>query len=158
MKSLLPQTIIRGLVGGILVGFVIGSYILGLTSYYVIQSADFVHEVAREHADSRYATVILVSFMAVFATIGPYFSAGSYGPWLRHATYGLVGAVMLVTIIGLIGAAMTNEQPFYSNKLSNREWIDGARFYGIPVAVLIGPVTGMLIGQRISRRSEPLPK
>ncbi|MDA0833762.1 MAG: hypothetical protein O2955_01990 [Planctomycetota bacterium] len=155
MKSLLPRTIIKGLVGGILVGFVIGFYVLGLTSYYVIQAADFVHEVSREHADSRYATVILVSFMVVFAAIGPFFATGTYGPWLRHAIYGLVGAITLVTVIGLIGAGMTNEQPFYVNKLSNRKWIDGARFYGITVAVFIGPVAGILIGQKISRRSEP---
>jgi hypothetical protein len=112
------------------------------------------HPVPYEHSQSRYASTVLLAFVVVFAAIGPVIAAASFGPWIRHAVYGLVGGVGLVVVVALIGAAITNQQPFNMNKVSHSTWTDIARIYAVPVMLIIGPVSGILIG-RICRRLRP---
>ena len=147
MNARLPRIIVSGILGGVLVGFLIGAYVVVLTGDHVIRRDAYAHPLQYEQSQSRYGTTVLLAFMVVFAAIGPVIAAASFGSWIRHAIYGLVGGVGLVVVVTLIVAAIMNQQPFNMYKGSHRTCIDIARIYAVPVALIIGPVAGILIGR-----------
>lgn len=140
--------IVKGVIGGAFAGLFVGVVLANLTVGYVIQRTDYVHATLFEMAERRYCNVVLLSVILLFVLIGPFFAAVSFGPWLRHAMYGLLGGVALVVGIALLGAWVQGERPFYGNKVSSEEnRIAAARGYGIPAAFVIGPLAGVLIGR-----------
>ncbi|HUE74833.1 MAG TPA: hypothetical protein VMP01_28455 [Pirellulaceae bacterium] len=145
------KTLFSGVVGGAMIGLLIGVYVLDLTVDYVVQHDDFAHPVAFEEAQARYSRTIVTAFVLAFSVVGPYVAAASFGPWIRHAVLGLVGSIVTVVIVALIAALLTNEQPFNRSKGSESTSIDIARMYGIPAAIVMGPVIAMLVG-RLTRR------
>lgn len=147
MNARLPRIVVSGILGGALVGFLIGAYVVVLTGDHVIRRDDYRHPLPFEQSQSRYRTTVLLAFVVVFAAIGPIIAAASFGSWIRHAVYGAVGGIGLVVAVALIAAAITNQQPFNSNKESHGTCIDIARNYAVPVALIVGPIAGMLIGR-----------
>ncbi len=154
MNARLPRIVIVGILGGVLVGFLIGAYIVILSEDHVIRRDDYAHPLLYEQSQLRYASTVMLAFVIVFAAIGPVIAAASFGPWIRHAVYGLVGGIGLVVAIALIGAAITNQQPFNVHKRSLHTWIDVARIYAIPASLILGPVFGILVGRVRYRRSD----
>lgn len=152
MNSRLSQILVSGIIGGVLVGFLIGAYVVVLTQDHVIHRDDFSNPLPFEQSQSRYGATVLVAFMVVFAAIGPAIAAATFGSWIRHAVYGLVSSVVLVVTVTLIVAKFTDQQPFNLHKGSRSTCIDIARQYAVPVALIVGPVAGMLIGKWLNRK------
>ncbi|QDT97558.1 hypothetical protein [Gimesia aquarii] len=147
-------TILKGVCVGAFSGLLLGFYICVLTSQNVIQRADYTHPILYENADGRYNTAVILSFVLVFSVVGPFVASASYGRWMRHAIYGLVGCLAIVVAVALIGAAINNEQPFNMLKVAERSFIDAARVYGIPASFVIGPFAGIMIGRYRNKRRE----
>ena len=117
-----------------------------LTRAHVIQEADYSSPLRHEFDESRYRWALLLSFSAAFAAIGPFIAAGTYGPWLRHAVYGLVVSLAAVVGTGLIVAAATGQIPLRSD--TQPTWaLRLARVYGLPLALLLGPYLGFALGR-----------
>lgn len=146
----LPQILAKGILGGALVGFLISAYVVEVSREYVFQQEDFAHALAFEQTEQRYASTVVLALVLVFAGIGPFVAAATFGPWLRHAVYGFVGSFFVVVGMVVVAAALTNQQPFNMHKGSGSTWINIGRLYGVPAALLVGPVVGLLIGK--SRR------
>ena len=155
MRSRLPRILASGILGGILVGFLIGAYAVVLTDDFVILRNDFANPLLYEQSQARYRGTVLLAFIVVFAAIGPFIAAASFGSWIRHAIYGLVGGICLVVTVTLIAAVITNQQPFNHYKGSQSTCIDFARIYAVPVALLLGPPVGILIGKTKLRQAKP---
>lgn len=152
MRNRVPQILVRGILGGSLVGLLIGAYIIVLTGGFVVQRDDFSHPLVFERAELRYHSTVLVSFVVVFAAIGPFIAAGSYGLWIRHAVYGILASIALVVAVTLVAAMITNQQPINMYKGSKTTCIDIARNYALPAAAVVGPLAGILIGAQWRRR------
>jgi hypothetical protein len=150
MKAHLPQILTRGLIGGALVGLLIGAYVIVLSKDHVIRHEDFSHPLVYEQAESRFISTVILAFTIVFAGIGPFIAAASFGPWIRHAIYGLTGSVFVVVAVTLLAAGINKEQPFNSNKVAKSTCIDLARIYFLPAALVAGPVVGLLAWGRPS--------
>lgn len=157
MKVELLKTVVKGLVGGALAGFVVAIYVTAVAGEYVIHHDDYSHPVFYQDAQSRFVHTIFLSFTLAFAAIGPVIAAGSYGRWLRHATFGLVCGVALATGIVMIGSAIAHQQPFYSAKGTRADWTEFGLFYAIPCALIFGPVLGILIGNSRGRIRDETP-
>jgi len=151
MKPQLPQILLKGIIGGAFAGFLFGAYVAVLYKGHVIQRDDFNSPLAFEQAEQRYVSTTLLAFVSVFAGVGPFIAAGSFGPWVRHAVYGLVASVALVVVATLVAAGIANQQPFNMYKGSKSEWIDLGRVYLVPGALIAGPVAGLLIGPLLRR-------
>jgi hypothetical protein len=111
--------LVRGGLGGLLVGFLIGAYVVFLTSHHVIHEDEFQFRLQYELAQERYGVTVLLAFMAVFTFIGPFIAAAAFGSWIRHAVYGLVAGLGLVVAVTLIAAAITDQQPINKHKGSS---------------------------------------
>lgn len=153
MDSRLPRVVLGGILGGALVGFLIGAYVVILTEDHVIQREDFAVALRYEQSQSRYVSTVLLAFVVTFAGIGPFVASASFGGWIRHAVFGLVSTIGAVVCVTLIAAAITNQQPINMMKGSRSTYIDIARTYGVPVAIILGPVAGILMGRFIGRRN-----
>ena len=151
MLTRIALTVIKGVLGGAAVGLLIGAYAMGLTAGQVLRRDEFSAAILFEEAELRYAKAVILSFVVTFAAIGPYVAAANFGPWIRHAAYGLAASVGLVVGIALLAAAMTNQQPFNRYIGSKSTCIDIARDNGLPLALLLGPPAGILIGIRKRR-------
>ena len=147
MKRDLPLLLVKGIICGAFVGLLVGAYVVFQSEDRVIRRDDFTHPVTLEQAQERYSSTVILAFVAVFAAIGPYIAAASFGPWIRHAVFGLTGGVLLVVAGALLAAGITNQQPFNSNKVSKSTCIDVAFIYLLPAAVIVGPVVGLLVGK-----------
>lgn len=161
MKSNLLQIIAKGLIGGAFTGYVIGAYFVLFSKKYVFRADDFRHIIFQEEAEFRFTTAVLLAFVTAFALIGPYVAAGSYGPWVRHAIYGIVGSFGFVVvgalIAGLVNQVINGEQPFGRFSSSADLWHGIARYFGIPLALIVGPWIGIGIGKwRYTEKSVPL--
>lgn len=152
MKDRVIWILSRGIIGGVLVGFLIGAYVVMLTEHHVIQRDDYVYPIRFEQAESRYGTTVLFAFVVVFAAIGPFVAAASFGPWIRHAVYGLTCGIAVVAGVALVSAIVTDQQPFNMQKGSKSTCIDIARIYTLPVAIVVGPAVGILTGALLCRR------
>ncbi len=152
----LLQILMKGILGGALAGLLTGAYVVILSTEYVIQRDDFIYPLAFENAEQRYALTVLTAFVVIFAAIGPLVAAASFGPWIRHAVYGLTASVTLVVAVTLFAAWATNEQPFNMHKGSSSWWIDIARVYILPAALVAGPVLGLLTGGVLRRHGTNL--
>ena len=152
MHSRLSRVVIGGILGGGLVGFLIGAYVVILTADHVIRPDYFANALSYEQSKARFASTVLLAFVVVFAAIGPVVASASFGGWIRHAVYGLVSAVAIVVGVTLIAAAVTNQQPINMTKGARRTYIDVARTYAIPMALIIGPVAGILTGRFLGCR------
>ncbi len=157
--------LLKGILAGAYIGYVLGYYICDLTSGYVIQNIDYTHSFYFEKAQERFRSMMVLSFVVVFAFIGPFVAAATFGRWMRHAVYGFVTCLVLVVICALVGAAKMNENPFHDRKRGNSKHtcIDAARYYGIPASLLVGPIAGIIIGgyrdkRRGSESTEPTDK
>ena len=148
------RNILKGVIGGAFVGLFLGAYTASLTLGHVIQKADFAHPTLFEMAEFRYRWTLILSYLFVFSLMGPFFAAVTFGPWMRHAVYGLLGCVALVVGVALLGALISGEQPFNHFKGASRTWIDAARLYGVPASFVIGPIVGILIGRYQTKRVE----
>jgi len=143
--------ILKGIIAGAYIGYVLGKYICVLTSSYVIQSIDYSHSFYYAKTQERFSEMIVLSFVIVFTIVGPFVAAASLGRWMRHAFYGLLGCMTLVVEGALMRAAYLNENPFFNDSYHNTHMIestsiDAARLYGIPASFVIGPLAGILIG------------
>jgi len=99
---------------------------------------------AFEQAERRFAFTVLIAFTVVFAVIGPFIAAASFGSWIWHSVYGLTASITVVVSVTLFAAWATNQQPFNMHKGSSTWWIDIARVYILPAALVAGPVIGLL--------------
>lgn len=153
MDSRLPRAVLSGILGGALVGFLIGAYVVVLTKDHVLHRYDFSIALHYEQSQSRYVSTVLLAFVATFAAIGPFVASASFGGWIRHAVYGLVSSIGTVVCVTLIAAAITGQQPINMMKGSPITYIDVERVYAIPVAIIVGPIAGILVGNFIGRRS-----
>lgn len=151
MSAKLVRTVLAGLLGGAAIGLVAGGYAIVLTEIIVLHRDDFATPLAFEQTQNRFRLVLLAAFSVVFAVSGPYIAAGSYGPWLRDAIYGAVCGAMLVVGLTLFFAFVTNEQPFNQFVGSESRWIDRGRLYGVPAALLLGPLFGTIAGRRFRK-------
>jgi hypothetical protein len=147
MKLHLPLLLVKGIISGAFVGFLVGAYVVFQSEDRVIRRDDFTHPVTLEQAQERYSSTVILAFVMVFAVIGPYIAAASFGPWIRHAVFGLMGGVLLVVSGTLFAAGIKNQQPFNRNKVSEGTCIDVALTYLLPAAVVVGPVVGLLVGK-----------
>jgi hypothetical protein len=147
MKTDLLFTILRGVVVGFLTGLLLGVYVCILSGSHVIRRSDYAFPILYEEAQSRYVSVILTSFSLVLAAVGPVVTAASFGPWIRHAVYGLVGGISLVLIVALVCAACLNQLPFNRSYLAYSTSIDLARMYFVPIAVVVGPICDIIVGR-----------
>lgn len=152
MDSRLPRAVFSGTLGGTLVGLLIGAYVVVLSVDHVLHRGDFSVPIHYEQSKSRYVSTVLLAFVATFAAIGPFVAFASFGGWIRHAVYGLVVAIGTVVFVTLVAAAITGQQPINMMKGSPSTYIDVAREYAIPVAILVGPIFGILVGRLIGRR------
>lgn len=139
--------LLRGGIGGLLVGILIGAYVALMTVGHVIREDEFQSRLQYELAQERYRATVLLAFMAVFTFIGPFIAAAAFGSWIRHAIYGLVAGLGLVVAVTLITAAITNQQPINRHKGSSSTCIDIARMYAFPAMIVIGPCVGILVGK-----------
>lgn len=153
----LTQVLVKGIAGGALAGLLVGAFVVILSKEYVIQREDFTYPLAFEQAKQRYASTVLLAFVAVFGAIGPFIAAASFGSWIRHAVYGLTGSFALVVGVTLCAAWTTNQQPFNMYKGSSSQWIDIARVYVLPAALIVGPVIGLVTGAFIRRLGKKTP-
>ena len=149
-RTFTPQILMKGILGGALVGFLIGAYVVVLSREHLIQREDFTHPIAFEQAEERYASTMLLAFVVVFAAIGPFVVAASFGPWIRHAVYGAIVGIVVVVAVTLVVAHRRNEQPFNHYKGASGACIDFARQVGLPIGALVGCVIGLAI-RRYSR-------
>jgi cytochrome bd-type quinol oxidase subunit 2 len=138
---------IRGIIGGLLVGFLIGAYVALMTVGHVIREDEFQSRLQYELAQERFGATVLLAFMEVFTFIGPFITAAAFGSWIRHAVYGLVAGLGLVVAVTLIAAAITDQQPINKHKGSSSTCIDIARVYAFPAMIVIGPCVGILVGK-----------
>lgn len=152
MDSHLPRVVLGGILGGTLVGFLIGAYVVVLTEGHVIRRDDFAGALPYEQSQSRFVFTVVAAFVVVFAAIGPVVASASFGAWIRHAVYGMVSAIGVVVGVTMIAAAITDQQPLNMTKGSPSTYVDFARTYAVPVAIIIGPVAGILIGRFLSHR------
>ena len=132
----LVETILKGVLGGVFTGFILGFYLTVLTRDYVIEPGHFQTDVLFEQGQVRFTQVVMLGCMGILALVGPFIVAAEFGPWLRHAVYGLVGCLALVV----------NEPLVYNSKMADTTCIDAARLYGIPAAFVLGPIVGIMIG------------
>jgi hypothetical protein len=157
MKTQLLQILMKGIIGGAFAGFLIGAYVVTLSEDHVIQRDNFNLPLVFEQARQRYTSTVILAFTTVFAAIGPFIAAASFGRWIRHVVYGLTGSVAVVVGGALIAAAILNEEPFNSNKIAKSTCIDLARIYFLPAALGTGPVIGLLIGHSMRRSDKSSP-
>jgi len=143
----LVGTTLKGVIGGAYAGLIFGFFVSALTRDYVIQRGDYKLPLLFEEAQMRFTQVVILSCIVILSLIGPFIAAASFGPWIRHALYGLLGCVALVVGVALFGALVQGEQPLVNLKGAERTWIDRARFYGIPAAFVVGPIVGIVIGR-----------
>ncbi|MGQ0636059.1 MAG: hypothetical protein ACT4QC_15720 [Planctomycetaceae bacterium] len=129
----------------------IGAYVVALSRDHVVQRDSFSHPLAFELTQERYAWTVLLAFIAVFAAIGPFVAAASFGPWIRHAVYGAVAGI--ATVIGaVLGIAhLRDEQQFHSIKGGWGMRSDFALRIGIPLGLLAGSAAGLALGKRTRR-------
>ena len=153
MNSRMPRVVLSGILGGALVGFLIGMYVAVLTESQVIRRDDYAVDLLYEQAKLRYVSTVLLAFVVVFAAIGPVVASATFGGWIRHAVYGLVSAIAIVVCLTLVAAAITGQQPINMMKGSPSTYIDFARIYAVPIAMLFGPIAGIVIGRFLGRRS-----
>ncbi len=152
MDFRLPRVVLSGILGGALVGFLVGAYVVVLSQGHVIRRDDFADALAYEQTQWRFISTVVAAFVVVFAAIGPVVASASFGVWIRHAVYGMVSAVGVVVGVTLIAAAITGQQPLNMTKGSPSTYIDIARAYAVPVAIITGPIAGILIGRFLGYR------
>jgi predicted small integral membrane protein len=131
MNSRMPRVVLSGILGGTLVGFLIGMYVVVLTESHVIRRDDYAAALFHEQAQLRYVSTVLQAFVVVFAAIGPVVASASFGGWIRHAIYGLVSAIALVVCVTLVAAALTGQQPINMMRESPSTYINFARIYAM---------------------------
>ncbi len=120
-----------------------------LTGAYVLRPDDFDAPLRYQQTHSRYKATLLMTFVVVFSLLGPVIASASFGAWLRHAVYGLTTSVAIVVAVALLGAALADQQPFNMHKEAASTSIDLARTRGVPAAIVLGPIAGILIGRRL---------
>lgn len=156
----LVETILKGVLGGVFTGFILGFYLTVLTRDYVIEPGHFQTDVLFEQGQVRFTQVVMLGCMGILALVGPFIVAAEFGPWMRHAVYGLVGCLTLVVGGALLGSRLRNEPLVYNSKMADTTCIDMARLYGIPAAFVLGPLVGIMIGRycekRHTRKSVPV--
>lgn len=143
----LIELILKGMVGGAFAGLILGFYVTVLTRNYVIQQSHYQTVIFFEEGRVRYMQVVMLSIIGILSLIGPFIAAADYGPWLRHAVYGLVGCISLVVGAALLGTIIRKEHFVYHSKMAEMTCIDAARLYGLPTAFVLGPIAGVLIGR-----------
>ena len=148
MKEGLARIIVSGIIGGSVIGLLVGAYVVVLTEDYVVQRDDFVRAIQFEQSQARYQIVVINAFVVVCGTLGPFIAAASFGRWIRHAVYGLVAGVGAVVAVTLVVAAIANQQPFNNAKGAQSTCIDFARNFVVPLALVAGPLAGILLGKR----------
>jgi len=153
MEPRLRLAVFSGILGGALVGFLIGAYVAVLTKDHVLHRDDFSIALHYEQSQARYVATVLLAFVATFAVIGPFVASASFGGWIRYAVYGLVSSIGIVVCVTLMAAAIKGQQPINMMKVSPSTYIDVARVYAIPGAIIVGPIAGILVGKFIGRRS-----
>lgn len=148
------------MVGGAFVGLLIGLYVVVLAEAIVLRRGDYVNALSFEQAQQRYRFAVSLAFVVVFAAMGPFVAMATFGKWLRHAVYGLMCAIMVVIGVTLIVAAITGQQPFGAVKGAGRVCIDFARNYAVPMAAVVGPWIGVLVGEtstaEVPQSSQPV--
>lgn len=114
----------------------------------MFRADDFRHVIFKRKPSSVTLLAVVSAFVAAFAMIGPYVAAGSYGPWIRHAIYGLVGCVGIVVglavFAGFFYELLYGQRPFRSSQ-SFDMWYGMAHHIGICL-IVIGPWIGIGIG------------
>src|SRR5688572_21959709 len=96
-----PRVLFNGILGGALVGLLIGFYVVLLTTGHVVRRVDFNLAIEFEEAKTRFSWTVLLAFVVVFSFIGPLIASASFGPWVRHAVYGLVVSIGLIVGVAL---------------------------------------------------------
>jgi MFS family permease len=152
MYGKILKSTVSGVIGGLLVGALVGAYFVVQTSETVIQRDDYKTSVLYEQAETRYKKTILAAFSISFAMVGAFVANATFGSWLSPAIYGMLGSVAVVVAVTIVVAALTNQQPINMQKGSSRACIDVARSCGLPVAVVFGPILGVLVGTWRSNR------
>lgn len=148
--------VVKGILVGGLIGFLSGAYVALLTKGYVLRREDYLSSILYEQTKSRFIFSMLLTFVIVFAAIGPVVAAASFGPWLRHAVFGLVGGIGTVVFCALACAAIANQQPFNMRKGSSSTYIGRARVYAIPMAFIVGPIVGIWLGRMLCLSGNPI--
>lgn len=141
------QRVLAGITGGVLVGALIGAYFIVRTEDDVVLRADYEASspITFEMASARYRRAIFTSFVATFAFIGPFVANARFGEWMRPAVYGLVCGMAILCVLTYTVSAFTYQQPFYMTKGAGRGCIDAALRIGIPIAIVVGPICGILV-------------
>ena len=144
MLNSVAKSTISGIVGGVLLGMLVGGYVVVQTRETVIQRDAYKTSLLHEQAELRYIKSTITAFAITFAVVGAGVGNATFGSWLSPAIYGVLGTFVALIILTLVAAAFTDQQPFNMQKGSSRTIIDFVRTYGVPVSVVVGPFAGIL--------------
>ena len=150
MSNFILHVLIKGILAGAFVGLVAGVYASHLTLQNVIKKEDYSHPLYYERAQERYTTAMRRSFLVAFAFCGPFVAAASFGEWIRHAVYGVIGCLGFVVtfslLISIANFAFGDVSVIASIKFPSPP-VRFAQQYGVPAAFLLGPIVGIVFGR-----------
>ncbi len=151
MKTTLLRSVIKGVIAGAIVGLFFGLIYILLSTDYEIRWRSFTHLNLHEQAQFRITENIVLAFVAFYATLGP-FAITNTLKVIRPTVYGFLTMLSILVGITLVSAWFRNEQPFNWYKTSESTSIDFVRSYGVPASVICGPILGVLVHRRWSRK------
>lgn len=153
MLTSIFKSTISGIVGGLLLGVLVGGYVVVQAHDTVIDRDAYKTSLLYEQAELRYVKFTVTAFAITFALIGAWVGNATFGTWLSPAVYGVLGTFVVFIVLTLATATVTGQQPVNMQKGSSRTIIDLARTYGVPISVVAGPVAGILYNRwRAARR------
>lgn len=147
MLTPIAKSTISGIVVGLLLGTLVGGYVVVQAHETVIDRDAYKTSLLYEQAELRYVKSTVTAFAMTFALIGAWVGNATFGSWLSPAVYGVLGTFVALIVLTLVTAAVTGQQPVNMQKGSSRTIIDLARTYGVSISIVAGPVAGLLYNQ-----------
>lgn len=142
------KLLIKGIVGGSLVGFVLGFYAWVTVKDYVLSPVEFEHPRIQEIVEVRFRTAMLCSFVVCFASIGPFIAGAEFGPWIRHAAYGMTTVTLLIALAAIIADRISHPEFASQGKgWSHSIYLDFAHNFAVPIGFFAGTTIGILFGK-----------
>ncbi len=155
MNKNIPAIIFKGLTFGALIGLLIGIVVLFISDREnpVVRRPDYKHVVFFEKDDAYFAKIVTVSFILVFAYIGPYVAGSTFNPQVRPALYGLFGCLLLVTLIAF---PILASGPESKSDDHHTKWSSFIYHSVVPMALIIGPFVGIYLNKWLNPKETVL--
>ncbi|CAN0478626.1 unnamed protein product, partial [Hapterophycus canaliculatus] len=107
MLTPIVKSTISGIVGGLLLGTVVGGYVVVQAHETVIDRDAYKTSLLYEQAEMRYVKSTVTAFAITFALVGAWVGNATFGSWLSPAVYGVLGTFVALIVLTLMTAAVT---------------------------------------------------